>query len=93
MDAEPGEPGVFLIRVRSKRELGYARLLIDSIRSFGGSLSMCPIKECGGCAQRAYPEVGYGIEVPPSLLGGKHGRAVKTRISHNIQISYTFPSG
>lgn len=44
MNDAPQAPFIFLIRVMSRRERACARLLIDSIRSFGGALSSYPIR-------------------------------------------------
>jgi hypothetical protein len=43
MDDFADDRAVFLTLVRSAGERPYARLLIDSIRAFGGDLSRCPV--------------------------------------------------
>lgn len=43
MDSTPREETVFVTLVGSMRQLGCARLLIDSLRDFGGPLKDCPI--------------------------------------------------
>jgi hypothetical protein len=37
------DPTIFLTLVRSPAEKAHARLLIDSLRAFGGALSQCPV--------------------------------------------------
>jgi hypothetical protein len=76
MSDVPIDKTIFLTLVRSPRERSCARVLIDSIRSFGGALSDCPIWlfEAGG--QRAssdYPGgsgvQAFSLDVPDTVKG------------------------
>ncbi len=53
MSNAPGDQAVVLILVSTIRQRSCARLLIDSVRSFGGALSRCPIWLLEADPQRA----------------------------------------
>ena len=83
MDPETGEHAVFLIRVSSLRERDCARILADSIRSFGGDMSGCPIKiletrpEETPCSSLEGPGIEIvTIAVPPAVSSYEYGDKV-----------------
>jgi hypothetical protein len=83
MEAPQEAPAVFLVRVRSERERACARILIDSIRRFGGAMSAYPVRvfasrpdsvPCDALEESGVEVV--NLSVPPSVAHYEYGDKV-----------------